>query len=82
MNNTMNNTITAAVNPRLFTKASRLFTGTLAGRVIEVLQNARRAGARNVQITTSDGIVTVRDDGRGIEARCPAEPGSRRWSRA
>ncbi len=48
-------------------KASRLFTGTLAGRIIEILQNARRAGARHVIITNHDGTVQVRDDGRGIE---------------
>lgn len=60
-------TIQAKVNPRLLSKASRLFTGTLAGRIIEILQNARRAGANHVQITNTNGIVTVRDDGRGIE---------------
>jgi hypothetical protein len=60
-------TIQAKVNTRLLSKASRLFTGTLAGRIIEILQNARRAGAKHVQIINRDGIVTVRDDGRGIE---------------
>ena len=30
-------TIKARVNPRLLSKAARLFTGTLAGRIIEVL---------------------------------------------
>jgi hypothetical protein len=60
-------TIQATVNARLLSKASRLFTGTLAGRIIEILQNARRAGAEHVQITNSQGIVTVRDDGRGID---------------
>ena len=39
------NSLTAKVNPRLLSKADRLFTGTLAGRIIEILQNARRAGA-------------------------------------
>jgi hypothetical protein len=53
----------------LLTKASRLFTGTLQGRVAELIQNARRAGAKNVTITNSSGktnVVTVQDDGRGI----------------
>jgi hypothetical protein len=59
-------TIQARVNARLLTKASRLFTGTLAGRIIEILQNARRAGAKHVVITQRKGLVTVRDDGRGI----------------
>lgn len=60
-------TIQATVNPRLLTKANRLFTGTLQGRIIEILQNARRAGATTVEITNSDGWVTVRDNGNGIE---------------
>jgi hypothetical protein len=60
-------TIQATVNTRLLTKASRLFTGTLHGRVIEILQNARRAGATAVTITNHDGLVTVHDNGRGID---------------
>ena len=59
-------TIQARVNPRLLEKANRLFTGTLSGRIIEILQNARRAGATEVQITSKNGTVTVRDNGRGI----------------
>lgn len=61
------NTIHARVNRRLLTKASRLFTGTLEGRIIEILQNARRASATEVNITNQDGLVTVRDNGSGIE---------------
>jgi len=60
-------TIQACVNPRLLTKASRLFTGTLEGRIIELLQNARRAGATHVEIANKDGTVTVQDDGCGID---------------
>lgn len=59
-------TIQATVNPRLLEKASRLFTGTLQGRIVEILQNARRAGATKVKITNEHGAVTVRDNGRGI----------------
>lgn len=59
--------IKAKVNARLLAKAERLFTGTLDGRVIEILQNARRAGATEVVISNSDGVVTVRDNGSGIE---------------
>ncbi len=60
-------TIHATVNPRLLAKANRLFTGTLAGRIVEILQNARRARATTVEITNRNGFVTVRDNGRGIE---------------
>ena len=59
--------IQATVNVRLLNKASRLFTGTLQGRIIEILQNARRAGATKVEITNEHGVVTVRDNGRGID---------------
>jgi hypothetical protein len=58
--------IQAQVNPKLLSKADRLFTGTLDGRMIEILQNARRAGATTVNITNTDGQVTVQDNGRGI----------------
>lgn len=60
-------TIQACVNPRLLKKADRLFTGTLDGRIIEILQNARRAGATKVVIANEDGLVTVRDNGQGID---------------
>ena len=48
----------ATINPRLLTKASRLFTGTQHGRIIEILQNARRAGATKVEITNDEPFVT------------------------
>jgi len=60
-------TIQACVNPRLLTKADRLFTGTAEGRIIELLQNARRAEATKVTITNEDGWVTVKDNGEGID---------------
>lgn len=60
-------TIQATVNTRLLSKASRLFAGTLSGRIIEILQNARRAGATEVHITNAGGVVTVRDNGKGID---------------
>ena len=59
-------TICAKVNPRLLTKASRLFSGSLEGRIIEILQNARRAGASEVRISNKDNTVTVQDNGSGI----------------
>jgi hypothetical protein len=63
----MQQTICAKVNPRLLSKADRLFTGTAEGRIIEILQNARRAGATEVRITNKDNLVTVHDNGSGIE---------------
>ncbi len=60
-------TIQAQVSTRLLTKASRLFTGTLDGRIIEILQNSRRAGATHVNIINKDGFITVCDNGSGVE---------------
>jgi len=60
-------TIQATVNVRLLSKANRLFTGRLEGRIIEILQNSRRADATEVVITNRDGSVTVHDNGRGID---------------
>jgi len=63
----MQETICAKVNPRLLSKADRLFTGSIEGRIIEILQNARRAGATEVRITNKDGMITVADNGSGID---------------
>ena len=63
----MQEVICAKVDPRLLTKADRLFTGTAEGRVIEILQNARRATATEVRITNKDGFITIEDNGSGIE---------------
>jgi len=60
-------TIQAQVSEKLLSKASRLFTGTLEGRIIEILQNSRRAGATHVNITNKDGFITVYDNGSGID---------------
>ena len=62
----MQETICAKVNPRLLSKADRLFTGTVEGRIIEILQNARRAGASEVRIANEKGFVIVQDNGSGI----------------
>ena len=63
----MQQTICAKVNPRLLTKADRLFIGSVDGRIIEILQNARRAGATEVRISSKDDLITVCDNGSGIE---------------
>lgn len=60
-------TICAKVSPRLLTKADRLFTGTIEGRIIELLQNARRAGATEVRITNKNNHIAVQDNGSGIQ---------------
>jgi hypothetical protein len=60
-------TIQAQVSTRLLSKASRLFTGTLEGRIIEILQNSRRAGATHVNIINKGGFITVCDNGSGID---------------
>lgn len=62
----MQKTICAQINNRLLTKASRLFSGSLEGRIIEILQNARRAGASEVRISNKDNTITVQDNGSGI----------------
>ena len=60
-------TIKAQVSQKLLLKATRMFTGTLSGRIIEILQNARRAGATAVHITNKDDRLTVSDNGQGID---------------
>lgn len=60
-------TICAKVSPKLLTKADRLFTGTIEGRIIELLQNARRAGATEVRITNRNNLIRVEDNGSGVQ---------------
>ena len=59
--------IRPTVNAKILKKADRLFTGSLDGRITEVIQNARRAGATSVSISNWDGKITVQDNGTGIE---------------
>jgi hypothetical protein len=63
----MQQTICAKVSPRLLTKADRLFTGSMEGRIIELLQNARRAGASEVRITNKNNLISIQDNGSGIQ---------------
>lgn len=60
--------IAAKVDQRLLTKANRLFGGTAQGRVTEMLQNSRRAGATTVWILYDEKEQFVRyfDDGHGL----------------
>ncbi len=72
--------VTAKVSQRLLTKADRLFDGNVRGRITELLQNARRAGATRVDIRltrlpdVSDGggqssqrfEIELIDDGHGL----------------
>ena len=63
--------IRACVAPEAIATVTRLFNGTEHDILCELLQNARRAGATRVDITTvsSDGThwLVVGDDGQGID---------------
>ena len=63
-------TIRTSVGQSIIGKVGRLFNGTATDVLNELLQNARRAGAKRVdidRISTERGMVLrVRDDGRGI----------------
>lgn len=53
------------INPaRLRFGIKRAFTGDVNGVLSEIFQNAMRAGARNIRITTDDRGFTYQDDGR------------------
>jgi hypothetical protein len=65
--------IRGTVDASIIDKADRLFRNDDAGTFVEVLQNARRAGATSVTITLEEirdastyCVVTVQDDGAGI----------------
>jgi hypothetical protein len=55
------------INPaRLRLGIKRAFTGDIHEILSEAFQNAARAGARNIWITTDDKGFTYQDDGRGL----------------
>lgn len=68
----LSTTIRAQVSPNILHKADRLFTNRLTSIFVELLQNARRAGATSVEVRTTPAengftLVSVRDDGSGIK---------------
>ncbi len=70
MNDTATATIRARIDDSAIKRVTRAFTATIADAFTEILQNARRAGARRVHVAVagSDGdlAVTVTDDGSGL----------------
>lgn len=59
--------LTAKVGAKALRNADKYFTGDMGPIAIEILQNARRAGATRVDVTVTDaGGVTFKDDGRGL----------------
>ncbi len=63
-------TINTMVSPSLLTKISRFSDGGVLAALLEIIQNARRAGAKRIDITqvkADQGLVLrIRDDGCGI----------------
>jgi hypothetical protein len=63
-------TIATSVAPETIAKVGRLFNGSAHDVLSELLQNARRAGAGSVTVTTAgnggDRLIHIVDDGSGI----------------
>ena len=64
--------IRACVSERILQTVDRMFTGDVSGRITELLQNSRRAGAEHVWITRrkandTEWIIEMEDDGCGID---------------
>lgn len=80
-------TIRTSVSQQAITKVTRLFNGTLADVLNELLQNARRAGATAVHLETLDlagrSTLCIRDDGHGIaDPRSALTLGLSGWDQA
>ena len=78
-------TIRARIHESAIKRVTRMFAATLADAFTEILQNARRAGARRVRVAVagSEGntAVTVTDDGAGIaDARVLLSFAENGWS--
>ena len=63
--------IRAAVSSKILNKVDRFFSNRLSGIFIELVQNARRAGASEIAVsteTTSEGTrIVFEDNGAGID---------------
>ena len=63
-------TVQTAVSAAALAKVGRLFNGTARDALVELLQNARRAGATRVTVDIAgeaeDARLIVRDDGAGV----------------
>jgi len=63
-------TIATSVAPETISKVGRLFNGSATDVLNELLQNARRAGASHIVVSTSgnpgDRLLHIVDDGHGI----------------
>ena len=63
-------TISTSVAPETINKVTRLFNGSVSDILHELLQNARRAGASTVAVSTigraGDRLLHIVDDGHGI----------------
>lgn len=68
MTSSKQQTIRARIAREAIAKVMQFFDGTLAQALHEMLQNARRSGAKSVAIThdRAHRRITVSDDGRGI----------------
>lgn len=60
--------IRASLSDKLIRNADRYFTADLGQMIDEIVQNARRAGARTLRARLADGVLTLADDGRGLTA--------------
>ncbi len=58
--------IRASIDNRALKRVTNFFNGTALDIMTELLQNARRAGATRIDITTTRDGFTVADNGRGI----------------
>ena len=56
----------ARLNPEATAAAAALMRTTLPNALMELLQNARRAGARTIDVEFDEDTIRVRDDGHGI----------------
>jgi signal transduction histidine kinase len=61
--------IAASISPQILSKVTRLFNAGLEDIVNELLQNARRAGATQVEVWLTElGHLRIADNGCGIES--------------
>ena len=64
---TLPTSIRARVHEDAIGRVTRFFNASTEQTLAELFQNARRAGATRIDVRTTGNIITVTDDGKGIE---------------
>ncbi|WP_114947269.1 ATP-binding protein [Microvirga calopogonii] len=68
MNTLTTTSVEATLGRKLITRADQFFSHSVDCSIDEMIQNSRRAKAKNVRFILEDGDLVIADDGHGLTA--------------